>query len=134
MVTQTVRAGHQRHRSEKVKHRFLVSFLLFLAISNGSVAAQNGVIVRDSLGLHGLEFTCLLVNCNIVEGVDGTLGQVFLVTPGPLNSVTTLLQELLGQLGVVDVEPDLLLRVTQQQTWTAPPGLSDRSPVSYYGT
>ena len=117
-----------------MKHRFLVSFLLFLAISSGSVAAQNGVIVRDSLGLRGLQFTCLLVNCNIVEGIDGTLGQVFLVKPGPLNSVTTLLEELLGQLGVIGVEPDLLLRVTQQQTWTAPPGLWDESPVSYYGT
>lgn len=117
-----------------MKHRFLVSFLLFLVVSSGSVAAQNAVIVRHSLGLRGLQFTCLLVNCNIVEGVDGTLGQVFLVTPGPLNSITTLLQELLGQLGVVDAEPDLLLRVTQQQTWTAPPGLRDTSPVSYYGT
>jgi subtilisin family serine protease len=117
-----------------VKHRFLVSFLLFLAISSGRVAAQNRVIVRDSLGLHGLQFTCLLVSCNIVEGVDGTLGQVFVVAPGPLSSVTTLLQELLGQLGVVDVEPDLVLHLTQQQTWTAPPGLWDSTPVYYYGT
>jgi subtilisin family serine protease len=117
-----------------MKHRFLVSFLFFLAISSGRVAAQNRVIVRDSLGLHGLQFTCLLVSCNIVEGVDGTLGQVFVVAPGPLSSVTTLLQELLGQLGVVDVEPDLLLHLTQQQTWTAPPGLWDSTPVSYYGT
>jgi subtilisin family serine protease len=117
-----------------VKHRFLVSFLLFLGISSGPAAAQNRVIVRDSLGLHGLQFTCLLVSCNIVEGVDGTLGQVFVVTPGPLSSLTTLLEELLGQLGVVDAEPDLLLRVTQQQTWTAPPGLWDTTPVSYYGT
>jgi len=117
-----------------VKHRLLVSFILFLASSSGPTAALNRVIVRDSLGLHGLQFTCLLVSCNIVNGVDGTLGQVFVVAPGPLNSVTTLLQKLVGQIGVVDVEPDLLLRVTQQQTWTAPTGLWDTSPVSYYGT
>ncbi len=117
-----------------MKHRLLVVFLLFLASSSGPAAALNRVIVRDSLGLHGLQLTCLLVNCNIVNGVDGTLGQVFVVAPGPLNSIATLLQQLVGQLGVVDVEPDLLLRVTQQQAWSAPAGLWDTSPVSYYGT
>ena len=115
-----------------MKHRLLVSFL-FLAIASGPAIAQNRVIVRDSLGLHGLQLTCLLVSCNIVEGVDGTLGQVFVVVPGPLNSVTELIEELLAQVGVVDAEPDLLLRVTAQ-TWTAPPGLWDRTAVSYYGT
>lgn len=68
----------------------------------------------------------------MIEGVDGTLGQVFVVAPGLFCSVTTLLSELLGQLGIVDAELDQLLHVSQQST--APTGLWDRTPVSYYGT
>lgn len=62
------------------------------------------------------------------------LGQVFVVVPGPFSSVARLLEELLGQLGIVDAQLDQLLRVSQQQSQTAPPGLWDRDPVSYYGT
>jgi subtilisin family serine protease len=64
--------------------------------------------------------------------VDGTLGQVFLVTV-PVNlPLTTFLEQLVGQLGIVDAEPDLLLHVMQSQT--APSSLYDTSPVNYYGT
>src|SRR5262249_18124883 len=45
---------------------------------------------------------------------------------------TTFLQELTGQLGIVDAEPDLLLHV--MQAGTAPSGLYDTTPVTYYGT
>jgi hypothetical protein len=111
-----------------MKPRILLCGLLFLAIFSRPAAAQNRVIVRDSLGLPGLEFTCLLLGCNVIEGVDGALGQVFVVVPGPLTSVTTLLEELLGQLGIVNAELDQLLHVSQQQSRTAPPGLWDRDP------
>ncbi len=110
----------------------LLFCFLFLLISNTPAAAQNRVIVRDSLGQSGLRLTCLLLNCSIVETIDGTLGQVFLITV-PLNvSLTTFLTELVGQVGIVDAEPDLLLHVMQSQT--APSGLYDTSPVDYYGT
>jgi subtilisin family serine protease len=109
----------------------LLSFFLFFAISNAPAVAQSRVIVRDSLGQGALKVTCLLLNCSIVEGIDGTLGQVFLIT-APVNvPLTTFLTQLVGQLGIVDAEPDLLLHVMQSQT--APSGLFDRSPVNYYG-
>ena len=117
-----------------MKSRILLCGLLFLAIFSRPAVAQNRIIVRDSLGLPALRLTCLLLGCNVIEGVDGVLGQVFVVVPGPFSSVTTLLEELLGQLGIVDAELDQLLRVSQQQSQTAPPGLWDRDPVSYYGT
>src|SRR5882672_7295690 len=110
----------------------LLSFFLFFAISSAPAAAQSRVIVRDSLGQGALRATCLLLNCSIVEGIDGTLGQVFLIT-APLNiPLTTFLTQLVSQLGIVDAEPDLVLHVMQSQT--APSGLFDRSPVNYYGT
>jgi subtilisin family serine protease len=73
-----------------------------------------------------------LLRCSVLESVDGTLGQVFLITV-PVNiPLTTFLTQLVGQLGIVDAEPDLLLHVMQSQT--APSSLYDTSPVDYYGT
>jgi subtilisin family serine protease len=110
----------------------LLSLLLFLAISGSQVTAQSRVIVRDSLGEAALKTTCLLLHCTVTEGIDGTVGQVFLVTSNvPLQ---TLLASLLTQLGVVDAEPDLILNVMQSQSLSAPSGLYDTTPVNYYGT
>jgi len=110
----------------------LLSCLLFLAVSSVPVAAQSRVIVRDSLGHGALQTTCFLLRCSIIEGIDGSLGQVFLVAAPTNISLTTFLGELVGQLGIVDAEPDLLLHVMQTQT--APSGLYDTAPVDYYGT
>ncbi len=118
-----------------MKHRALFcSFfcLLLLAISSARVEAQNHVIVRDALGQGALQATCFLLNCSVLEGVDGSLGQVFLVAAPTNVSLTTFLQDLVGQPGIVDVEPDLLLHV--MQSYTAPSGLYDTTPVNYYGT
>src|SRR5262249_40803737 len=65
-------------------------------------------------------------------GVDGSIGQVFLVAVPTNVSLATFLQELTGQIGIVDAEPDLVLQVMQAQT--APSGLYDTTPVNYYGT
>jgi subtilisin family serine protease len=118
-----------------MKHRVLfcsLFCLLLLAISSAPAQAQNRVIVRDSLGQGALQITCLLLNCSVTEGIDGSLGQVFLVAAPPNVPLTTFLQQLTGQLGIVDAEPDLLLHVMQSQT--APSGLYDRTPINYYGT
>jgi subtilisin family serine protease len=118
-----------------MKHRavFCSLFcLLVMAISSARVEAQNRVIVRDSLGQGALQVTCFLLNCSVLEGVDGSLGQVFLVAAPTNISLTTFLRELVGQVGIVDAEPDLPLHVMQSQT--APNGLYDTTPVNYYGT
>lgn len=117
-----------------MKHRALFCLLcglLLVGILNAPAAAQN-YIVRDSLGQGALQATCFLLTCRVIEGVDGTLGQVFLVAAPANVPLTVFLQELTGQLGIVDVEPDLLLHVMQSQT--APSGLYDTTPVTYYGT
>lgn len=118
-----------------MKHRAafcLLWCLLLLAIPGTPAEAQSNVIVRDSLGQAMLQTTCLLLNCSVIEGVDGSLGQVFLVAAPTNVSLTTFLQELTGQLGIVDAEPDLALHVMQSQA--APSGLYDTTPVNYYGT
>jgi subtilisin family serine protease len=119
----------------EMKHRALfcsLFCLLLVAISSAPAEAQSRVIVRDSLGQGALQTTCLLLNCSVTEGIDGSLGQVFLVAAPPNVPLTTFLQQLTGQLGIVDAEPDLLLHVMQSRT--APSGLYDTTPVNYYGT
>src|SRR5215813_8681073 len=118
-----------------MKHRVvlcLLACLLALAISSTPLSAQSPVIVRDSLGQAALQTTCFLLHCRVIEGVDGSLGQVFLVASPPGLPLSTFLQQLAGQVGIVDAEPDLLLHVMQAQT--APSSLSDTTPVNYYGT
>jgi subtilisin family serine protease len=117
-----------------MKHRAAVCVLcclLFLAILSAPVQAQK-VIVRDSLGSGALQATCFLLNCSVIESVDGSLGQVFLVAAPANVSLTTFLLRLTGQLGIVDAEPDLLLHV--MGSLSAPNGLYDTTPVNYFGT
>jgi subtilisin family serine protease len=111
--------------------RFELLMLLFLVFSCGSASGQSSYIVRDSLGLSSLQNTCLLVGCSVQEGIDGSLGAVFLVTTSV--SPTTFLQSLLGMPGIVDAAPDVTLSVAATSL-TAPSGLYDTSPVDYYGT
>jgi subtilisin family serine protease len=111
---------------------YAISCALLLAIAGIPSQAQNNVIVRDSLGQGALQTACILLNCTVLEGIDGSLGQVFLVAAPANVPLTTFLQQLTGQAGIVDAEPDLLLHV--MQSWTAPSGLYDTSSVNYYGT
>lgn len=114
--------------------RSILRCLLLLAVSSISATAQNQVIVRDSLGQTALQATCVLLNCTVLEGIDGSVGQVFLVAAPANVSLSTFLNSLLGQTGIVDAEPDRTLHLMQSQPLTAPSGLSDTAPVGYYGT
>jgi subtilisin family serine protease len=117
-----------------MKKRILFSAVVLLGLTVSPAAAQNRFIVRDSLGLTSLKSTCLLLGCSVSEGIDGSLGSLFLVTTSSLLPSTTFLKDLLSQPGIVDAEQDLLLQVMQSQSLAAPSGLYDTSPVNYYGT
>lgn len=117
-----------------MKHVRSAVVLIFLTILPLVARAQSPVIVRDSLGASALSVTCLLLGCTVSESIDGVQGLVFLVISPSGIPLQTFLQELLGQTGIVDAEPDLPLRVTQSQTWPTPNGLYDTTPVNYYGT
>jgi thermitase len=116
-----------------MKKHIVLAVVFFVAVAVRPAAAQNRFIVRDSLGLTALQSTCSLVGCSVVEGIDGSLGAVFLVTNTSLLSATNFLQTLLSQPGIVDAEADLSLRVMQSQPLQAPSGLWDTTPVNYYG-
>jgi subtilisin family serine protease len=111
--------------------------LLFLVLSSGPAEAQNNYqnnyIVRDDLGSTALHFVCYLLRCSVIEGIDGSLGNVFLISNLGFVNETQFLFALLSQPGIVDVEPDLTLHLTSQNL-TAPSGLWDTTPVNYFGT
>jgi subtilisin family serine protease len=118
--------------------RWLWVPLLICGLLSGPARADNRVIVRTTLGLQGLQAFCnglpLLQTCTVVGGLDGSLGQLFLVTT-PLD-VTTFLNLLSNTVGIVDAEADQLLSLVGglNQVTTPPAGLQDTVPVNYSGS
>jgi subtilisin family serine protease len=113
---------------------FVVGLLLLLISQCAPPAqAQARLVVRDSLGLSGLNLTCLLLGCNVVRGLGDPQGQLFLVVfPSILDPVTALLKINL-QLGIVDVEIDQLTKTLDAYAGPAPSYLTDETPTTYYG-
>src|SRR6267142_1368634 len=100
--------------------------------------ADTGIIVRTTAGLPALQALCLLpATCSVVRGLDGALGQVFLVTtPLPVQTFLGLLPG--GLTGFVDAEVDQLLSLVDLTKLVPTPIpstlMSDRSSVPYGGT
>jgi len=108
--------------------------LLLIPLCAPPAHAQARLVVRDSLGLSGINLTCQLLGCNVVRGLGDPQGQLFLVTfPSILNPVTALLKLNL-QLGIVDAEIDQVTKTLDAYAGPAPSYLTDEKPTSYYGT
>src|SRR3989454_7967778 len=116
-----------------MKHKMLGVFLLFFAAWTVPAAADTRFIVRDPAGLTALQQICLMLGCNVSGGLDGGLGKLFLVTPPALIDPNTFLQTLRAQPGITNAELDALLKVMQTTASTPPSGLSDATPVNYFG-
>lgn len=92
------------------------------------------LIVRDSLGLTGLNLTCLLLGCHVQSSLGDPNGQLFLVTlPSILNPVLSIAKLLLAP-GILGVEIDQPVNTLGATASGSPAYLNDRAPVSYYGT
>jgi subtilisin family serine protease len=121
-------------RSGFKRSALLILLLVIMASLCAPAAhAQTRLIVRDSLGLPGINLTCLLLGCNVVRGLGDPQGQLFLITfPPLLNPVTSLLQLKLD-LGIVDVEIDQTVDTGNNAYATSASYLSDETPTPYYG-
>ena len=124
----------------KIQFRYrrlaLVAGLLLMlsSLCPPAAQAQTRLIVRDSLGLPGINLTCLLTGCNVVIGLGDPDGQLFLVTfPPILNPVTGLLRLNL-QTGILSVEIDQRVNMQGATAGSVPSYLTDKTPVPYYGT
>jgi len=132
-----------------MKPKVLWVLLVFFWVWSSPAAAENRFIVRAPSGLTSLQQVCLTLGCNVSGGLDGRVGKVFLVTTSDLVDPNVFLQTLRSQPAITNAELDALLKVMQlgstptlngtapassQNTATAPPsGLSDTTPVNYFG-
>jgi subtilase family protein len=97
------------------------------------VRADTGVIVRTT-NLSALQALCVLpTTCTVVGNLDGSLGQLFLVTtPLPLSNFLGLLNGVAGFVGAeVDQVLSLVGGLNVVPTPLDPTLMSDRTPVVY---
>ena len=89
----------------------------FAACAPPRQGADKRVIVRTTLRLQGLQAFCnghpLLQNCTVLNGLDGSLNQLFLVTTPDFIDPNVFLQTLRSLPGIKHVELDALLKVMQ---------------------
>jgi subtilisin family serine protease len=121
-----------------MKRIALIAAILILTLGAPKpAAAQNRYIVRTNNGLSSILNLCKLLNCQVQGGLDGPIGQTFLITSSNnllgnvVNGTVTLLESLLG---IVSIEADRLLPIPQVPLPNIPSGLYDQVPVEYYGT
>lgn len=122
---------------ESMKRTTLIVAMIVLMLgSSKPAAAQNRYIVRTTGGLSSVLNLCNLLKCQVQGGLDGQVGQTFLVTStnnlldNLVNGTLTLVESLLG---IVSVEADRLLPIPQAPLPSIPSGLYDNAPVNYYG-
>jgi subtilisin family serine protease len=115
----------------------IVAILLVTLGGPKPASAQNRYIVRTTGGLSSVLNLCNLLQCQVQGGLDGQVGQTFLVTStnnllaNLVNGTLSLAESLLG---IVSVEADRLLPIPQRPLPAIPSGLYDYAPVNYYGT
>ncbi|PYV70816.1 MAG: hypothetical protein DMG97_18220 [Acidobacteria bacterium] len=118
----------------KVKSRFLSVAVLFLLFAQ-QARANHRFIVRIGAGLPGIQRICTALACTVTRGLDGTLGQLFLVSVLDSANPDTVLQLLQSQNGVSSVELDIPIKIPQipDSNVIVPRGLYDWRPFNYFG-
>src|SRR5260370_30044271 len=100
-----------------------------------STSSSQRYIVRSTGGLLSVLNLCSLLGCQVQGGLDGSLGQLFLVssTTNLLSSTVSLLE---ATLGIVSVEVDQTLNIPRKAPLIpyAPGQLWHRTPINYYAT
>jgi subtilisin family serine protease len=119
---------------QKTRWTLVLGLILLLALCvQAQAQTQTRLIVRDSLGLPGLNLTCVLLGCNVVRGLGDPQGQLFLITLPPVISPITAILQLNLQLGIVDVELDQTTTTAGPNAGATPSYLTDETPTPYYG-
>jgi Subtilase family len=116
---------------------WLVAVLLVMLWTTTPAKADTRIIIRTTLGLHGLQQLCNtlpLPVCSVVGSLADPLNQLFLVTT-PLNA-TTFLNLVRVLPGIVDAELDQLASLLGglNRVTTPPAALSQSTLVTYYNS
>jgi subtilisin family serine protease len=115
----------------------IVAMIVLLLGAAKPAAAQNRYIVRSTGGLSSVLNLCNLLGCQVQGGLDGPVGQNFLVTSSNnilVNIVNGALNFVESLLGIVSIEADRLMPIPQPSVSGIPYGLYDTAPVNYYGS
>jgi len=118
-----------------MKRRALSAFLIFCGLWVAPANAEKRFIVRSNLGVQGLSQFCQVQGCTVVGGLDGTLSQLFLLTTPDDVDATVFLNILRTTAGITGAELDqlVILEVGLNRITTVPPGLTDNTPINYFG-
>jgi len=90
--------------------RFLLVTILFVIFAQPAHAAYR-FIVRTNGGIQTVRQICTLLGCTVTRGLDGSLGQLFLVTAPQSISPTLFLLTRQTQNGVLGAEPDAITTI-----------------------
>lgn len=113
-------------------HKVLGGFLLGCLLL-ATAEADSRFVVRADGGAQTLQTVCALLSCNVKYGLGDPAGQVFLVTTPDLPDPGSFVSLLRGQPRVTNAELDILGKLRDDSTYTAPPDLGDREPTDYFG-
>ncbi len=114
----------------------IIAMIVLMLGAANPAAAQNRYIVRTTGGLSSVLNLCNLLGCQVQGGLDGPVGQNFLVTSSNnilvniVNGAVNLVESLLG---IVSIEADRLMPIPQPSLSSIPSGLYDTTLVNYYG-
>ena len=110
--------------------------LLSTSSTSGLLGGSGGtqLIVRDTLGLSGLNLTCLLLGCQVKQSIGDPNGQLFVVTTPALVNPLFFIARLLLQPGISAVEIDQPVATQSATAGAAPNYLNDRTRVNFYGS
>src|SRR6185369_13348547 len=89
------------------------------------------LIVRNQLGLPGINLTCVLSGCNVVRGLGDPEEQLFLVTFPPIVNPVLAVLRLNLQTSILSVELDQLANTQDAYGGPAPSYLTDKTPTAY---
>ena len=124
-----------REKKQSSIRRGILGILLLLLVAMGtqSAQAQTRLIVRNQLGLPGINLTCVLSGCNVVRGLGDPEGQLFLVTFPPLVNPLFAILRLNLQTSILSVELDQFANTQDAYGGPAPSYLTDKTPTAYFG-
>lgn len=71
-----------------MKRRILFTCLLASGLFASTLRAETRLIVRINGGINPLNTRCGLLGCTVAEAIGDPLGEVFLVTAGPIVGPT----------------------------------------------
>ncbi|HYZ74004.1 MAG TPA: S8 family serine peptidase, partial [Chthoniobacterales bacterium] len=112
--------------------RLLSLILFFTALIHGLPALAAGRFIVRVASPSVIQLVSLLTGCNVVQGLDGSEGNLYLVTTQDVLDPAVALSILSNTTGVLAVEPDSIAH-TATKTPAIPAALEDSTPIRYYG-